>query len=171
MALDTTTRKARKWKRKRTLRKGGRLMWNNRKKSESANQRDCKLWNSTHKTNGKVNECSQEQYKKYYYPGKTNIGRIPFLRKEKTMMPSGSPMTTQDWCEAVKYIDDNKRKELNNRLDTPFEAHLCNPVPEHLTIQQQLHGPEVNPRSKIGTIHSEPPLQEGDYQTLFGKFP
>lgn len=92
--------------------KGGHLWWNNPFKSPKNNAKDCKRWNTKSKEQTGKEECNVSQLQKYYYPGRTNRGRIPTLFKN----PKKIEMTEEDWCEAVPYIGDNKLRYLNTRL-------------------------------------------------------
>lgn len=97
--------------------KGGHLWWNNPYKSAKNNKKDCKRWNSN-------KECSDDQIQKFYYPGRTNRGRIPTLLKTPE-----KKMTKENWCEAVPHIGERKLKYLNTRLDPEFEPHTCTSPP------------------------------------------
>jgi len=111
--------RTRRMKLRRTRRiKGGHLWWNNPYKSDKNNKKDCKRWNSN-------KECSDHQTKMYYYPGRTNRGRIPTLKNTPK-----KKMTKDDWCEAVPHIGERKLNYLNTRLNPEFDPiKSCKPPP------------------------------------------
>jgi hypothetical protein len=123
------TKKGRK-RRSRTRRiKGGWFKWDNPKKKDAANLKDCYRWNSetpevcTQPEKGEPLDKSEPEllYRKYNYPGRTNIGRIPTRKK-----PSKKPM---NWCNVVPGIGQSKLNYLNERIDPDFNPKHCSEPP------------------------------------------
>ena len=68
------------------------------------------VWNTNNKE-----ECSDDQIQTYYYPGRTNRGRIPTFLKTPE-----KKMTLNDWCKAVPNISHKKLRYLNTHLREEF---------------------------------------------------
>ena len=140
--------------------KGGHLWWNNPYKSVQNSYKDCKRWNSN-------KECSYDQIEKFYYPGRTNRGRIPTLLKTPK-----KNMTKEDWCKAVPDIGERKLKYLNTRLEPEFEPHTCTsppPISEHEL--DLLYGKQAPSKRRLSSDSSSESETDGTnlQSSLYGR--
>ena len=126
-------RKTRKRSRTRRI-KGGWFKWENPNKTPGANLKDCERWNSeipevcSEPEHGKPSERgnpstsgSELLYRKYNYPGRTNIGRVPTSKN-----PAKTPVK---WCTVVPGISSSLLKKLNKRIEPEFNPKHCEDAP------------------------------------------
>ena len=113
--------------------KGGLFQWTNRSKSSQKNLDDCYRWNtmSPYVCTNPAPGTSALIHDLYNYPGRTNIGRIPTLRRlhsddnkdDIEMTRTRRHPIKSNLCDAVPGISPSKLRYLNKY--TTFDPRQC----------------------------------------------